>query len=161
MITQFRVSNGCCYQCCVVLEKVRAELFKESNVVRSLGRTFAVMDVDQDRLIDKQEFYWGLKNLGSSISKREASLLLDYLDTSKDGYIDYREFLAGVRGSPSEARCAAIEAAFKKFDNYGAGEVVVTELGQVFSCPDHPAVKSGECTVNDVFVQFLSTFGSK
>jgi Ca2+-binding EF-hand superfamily protein len=52
-------------------------------------------------LLDKQEFYWGLKNLGVNISKREAGILLEYLDTSKDGFVDFNEFVFGIRGLPS------------------------------------------------------------
>lgn len=85
----------------LVLERIRGDLFSQKNTVRSLGRTFSVMDADGNRLLDKQEFYWGLKNLGCNISKREAGILLEYLDTSKDGFVDFNEFLFGVRGLPS------------------------------------------------------------
>ena len=88
----------------VVLERTKDELFKGKNIVRSLGRTFTVIDASHDRLIDKQEFYWGLKNLGCSLTKREAAQLLDYLDTSKDGFVSFNEFLIGVRGVPNEVR---------------------------------------------------------
>ena len=136
-------------------------MFSKSCTVRSLGRTFTIWDSDNNRLIDKQEFYWGLKNLGCNISKREACCLLEYLDTSKDGYVDFNEFLLGVRGSPSEARQKVIDAAFEKFDIYKVGNISATELAQVFDCPDHPQVQAGDCTVNDVFVQFLACFGDK
>jgi hypothetical protein len=96
------------------------------------------MDTDQNRLVDKQEFYWGLKNLNIEITKREASILLDYLDTSRDGFVDYQEFLIGVRGSPSESRAAIINQAFDKFDVYGQDAVRAIELEQVFDCPSHP-----------------------
>lgn len=129
--------------------------------MRSLGRTFSVMDADNNRLIDKQEFYWGLKNLGCTVSKREAGILLEYLDTSKDGYVDFNEFLFGVRGQPSDPRCEVIKKAFCKFDVYNRGVVSAIELEQVFSCPQHPKVQSGEMTVNDVFIKFLGCFGDK
>jgi hypothetical protein len=57
----------------LVLQRTKDELFKGKNTVRSLGRTFTVIDANHDRLIDKQEFYWGLKNLGCSLSIREAA----------------------------------------------------------------------------------------
>ena len=66
------------------------------------------MDTDENRLVDKQEFYWGLKNLNISVTKREASILLEYLDTDKNGFVDYQEFLIGVRGQPAESRVAVI-----------------------------------------------------
>jgi Ca2+-binding EF-hand superfamily protein len=85
----------------VVLDRIKSDLFKAKNTVRSLGRTFTILDTNNDRVIDKQEFYWGLKNLGCAISKREASVLLEYLDTSKDGFVSFNEFIIGVRGLPN------------------------------------------------------------
>ena len=43
----------------------------------------------------------GLKEYGANITKREADVLLDYLDTDKDGYVNYNEFLYGLRGKPN------------------------------------------------------------
>jgi hypothetical protein len=119
------------------------------------------MDTDGNRLLDKQEFYWGLKNLGCTISKKEAGLLLEYLDTSKDGYVNYNEFLIGVRGSPNATRQEVIDRAFNKFDIFGENAVYAKELQQVFTCPKHPKVLSGDVTSHDVFVEFLATFGEK
>ena len=66
--------------------------------MRSLGKTFTIFDTDGNRQIDKQEFYWGLKNIGCNISKKEAALVLEYLDTNSNGFVDFREFLVGIRG---------------------------------------------------------------
>ncbi len=73
--------------------------------IGGMGRAFRIMDsVDGNRKIDKQEFYVGLKDLGVTISKREAELLLDFLDTNDDGYVSYDEFLYGIRGKPNVKR---------------------------------------------------------
>lgn len=88
-------------------------------------------------------------------------MLLDFLDTSRDGYINFSEFLVGIRGQPNEARQAVIKQAFDKFDTYSRGVVVASELEQSFCANDHPGIKEGTCTINDVFIQFLATFGDK
>jgi hypothetical protein len=36
---------------------------------------------DGNRQLDKQEFYWGIKDMGVNISKREAEILIEALDT--------------------------------------------------------------------------------
>lgn len=59
---------------------------------------------DGNRKIDKQEFYFGLKEQGVDILKREAEALLDFLDTNDDGYVDFNEFLYGIRGKPDMKR---------------------------------------------------------
>ena len=79
------------------------------------------MDDNGDRKIDKQEFYWGLQDLGAAVSKKEAEILLNYLDTNKDGVVSYDEFLVGMRGDPSDVRKDVIAQAYCKFDKDGNG----------------------------------------
>ena len=70
-----------------------------------MGRSFRTIDsMDGNRKIDKQEFYWGLKDLGANCTKREAEILLEYLDTDKDGFVNYDEFLVGIRGKVNQRR---------------------------------------------------------
>lgn len=126
-----------------------------------MGRSFKIMDDNGDRKIDTQEFYWGLKDMGADISKREAQTLLDYLDLNKDGVVSYDEFLYGIRGAPNETRMAVIDLCFAKFDQDGSGEVTSADLRVVYDTRDHPKVISGEMTEEEVFVQFLASFGDK
>merc|ERR1712060_266640 len=73
-----------------IMGKVRASLNARGvRTIRGMGRSFRIFDDNGDRKIDKQEFYWGLKDLGASISMREAQLLLQYLDTNQDGVVSY------------------------------------------------------------------------
>jgi Ca2+-binding EF-hand superfamily protein len=70
--------------------------------IRSLGKAFRSIDsYNGDRKIDKEEFYWGLRDFGVNISKKEADALLQYLDSNQDGYVNYDEFLVGIRGKPN------------------------------------------------------------
>ena len=70
--------------------------------MRGLGRAFKIIDLGNgDRKIDKEEFYFGLKDQGVTITKKEAEALLEYLDTNDDGYVNYDEFLYGIRGKPN------------------------------------------------------------
>ena len=119
------------------------------------------MDDNGDRKIDKQEFYWGLQDLGAKVSKKEAALLLDYLDTNQDGVVSYDEFLVGIRGAPNEQRMEVIDLAFQKFDRDGNGTINSADLRVVYDCSKHPKVISGEMTPEEVFVEFLASFGDK
>ena len=86
-----------------VLERVKKCLNERgTNTVRALGRAFRTIDsFNGDRKVDKEEFYFGLKDQGVTISKREAEVLLDFLDTNDDGFVNYDEFLVGIRGKPN------------------------------------------------------------
>ena len=124
-----------------VLEKVRADLEARGNkTIRGLGRSFKIMDMEGDRKLDKQELYWGLKDLGCTISKREAQICLETLDTNQDGFVDFNEFLRGIRGEPNEVRKEVIDRAFAKFDVDGSGLVSGADLQTVYSADAHPGV---------------------
>lgn len=126
-----------------------------------MGRSFRIFDDNGDRKIDKQEFYWGLKDLGAQISMNEAQILLSHLDTNKDGVVSYDEFLCGLRGSPNETRQEIINQCFHKFDADGNGTVTSADLRVVYDTSQHPKVMSGEMTDEEVFVQFLASFGDR
>ena len=118
-----------------VLEKVKTSLNARGvRTIRGMGRSFRIVDNNGDRKIDKQEFYWGLKDLGADVSKREALILLDHLDLNKDGVVSYDEFLYGIRGMPNATRQDIINAAFRKFDLDGNGTVTSADLRTVYNC---------------------------
>ena len=119
------------------------------------------MDDNGDRKIDKQEFYYGLQDLGAGVTKREADLLLTLLDINQDGSVNYDEFLVGIRGKPNEERQKVIDQAFCKFDSNGDGCVTAADLSTVYDCSSHPLVIQGKMTSEEVFVQFLGSFGDK
>lgn len=145
-----------------VLDKVKASLNARGvRTIRGMGRSFKIMDDNGDRKIDKQEFYWGLKDLGADISKKEAGILLDHLDANKDGVVSYDEFLYGIRGAPNAIRQDVIDQCFRKFDHDGNGVVTSADLRVVYDCSTHPKVISGEMTQEEVFVQFLASFGDR
>jgi len=159
-LTLSKVSN-CRDRQILVLEKVRADLSHRTKTLRSLGATFKMMDTNGDRKIDKQEFYWGLKDLSCSISKKEAGILLEALDTNADGFVNFDEFLVGLRGYPNATRQEVIDRAFHKFDKDCCGVIDACDLAVVFDCTKHPKVRSGEMTSDDVFIEFLACFGDK
>lgn len=116
---------------------------------------------DGNRKINKEEFYIGLKDLGVTISKREAEILLAYLDTDDDGVVNYDEFLFGIRGKPNQRRQTFIDKAFFKFDKDGTGVITAADLRGVYNCSQHPKVMSGEMTEDEVFTHFLKAYGDK
>jgi calcyphosin len=148
--------------CCKVIQKVREDLMaRGAQTIRGLGRAFRIMDMEGDRKLDKQEFYWGLKDMGCQLSKDECAVLLECLDTNHDGYINFDEFLLGVRGRPNEVRQERINAAFDKFNVDGGPCVRASDLRSVYDCSMHPRVQSGEMTTDEVFTEFLASFGDK
>lgn len=81
------------------------------------------------------------------------------LDTNRDGNVDYEEFLIGIRGKPNGRRQAMIDKAFLKFDKDGSSQISAADLRGVYNCNLHPKVQSGEMTEDQVFMEFLQSFG--
>ena len=49
-----------------VLDRVRTSLNARGvRTIRGMGRSFRIFDDNGDRKIDKQEFYWGMKDMGA------------------------------------------------------------------------------------------------
>ena len=132
-----------------------------AQTIRGLGRAFKVMDMEGDRKLDKQEFYYGLKDMGCGLDKNQCAVLLECLDTNQDGYINFDEFLVGIRGTPNAVRQERIDAAFVKFNRDGGECVQASDLQTVYDCSMHPKVMSGEMTPDEVFTEFLASFGDK
>lgn len=87
--------------------------------------------------------------------------MLNHLDTNGDGFVNFDEFLVGIRGRPSDVRMRYIEMAFFKFDKDANGFITADDLRGVYDCSMHPKVISGEVAADDVFVEFLKNFGDK
>lgn len=55
-------------------------------------------------------------------------------------------------------RKGAVEAVFKRLDKTGDGVVGVEDLKGVYSAKNHPKVKKGEATEDDLLKKFLNMF---
>jgi Ca2+-binding EF-hand superfamily protein len=53
---------------------------------------------------------------------------VQYYDKDIDGYVNFQDFLEGIRGKPNEIRQEIIDIAFKKFDTNGSGWIDVRDL---------------------------------
>lgn len=82
-----------------MLQKVRDQIFSRgAKTIRGLGRTFRALDsFDGNRKVDRNEFLVGLRENGVQITKEEANILLDFIDTNRDGTVDFDEFLVAIR----------------------------------------------------------------
>ena len=85
----------------LVLERVRAQIkARGAKTIRGLGRTFRNFDsFDGNHQIDREEFWSGLCEIQIRISRAEADQLMALFDTNGDGFVNFDEFLVGIRVS--------------------------------------------------------------
>jgi Ca2+-binding EF-hand superfamily protein len=123
-----------------------------------IRRNFKIADDDNSRSIDFDEFAKLIKDFRIALNELEVKKLFSIFDTDKSGRIDYEEFLYGVVGEMNDFRKEFVKKVFKKFDKDGSGVVDLNDLRGVYNARNHPDVRSGRRTEDEVLAEFLDTF---
>uniref|UniRef100_A0A3Q4GDC0 Calcyphosine-like b n=2 Tax=Pseudocrenilabrinae TaxID=318546 RepID=A0A3Q4GDC0_NEOBR len=90
-------------ECSDPIERLRLQcLTRGSSGIKGLGRTFRVMDDNNNRSLDFKEFMKGLNDYGVLMEKDEATALFQQFDRDGSGTIDFDEFLATLRVTQEE-----------------------------------------------------------
>lgn len=92
------------------------------------------------------------------MSEQDLAKLFGAFDRDGNGTIDYDEFLRGVRGPLSAPRKDLVTQAYRKLDKDGSGTVDINDLKGVYDAKQHPDVRAGKKTEEDILGEFLETF---
>jgi len=123
-----------------------------------LKRIFKIMDDDGSGYLDKQEFNKALKDYRVTVTPEEGNRLYSIFDLNRDGNISYDEFLRGVVGEMNQFRKNLVKKAFDKLDANKNGVVEIDDIKGVYNAKNHPDVKLGKKTEEEVLSEFLDTF---
>ncbi len=72
-------------------DKLKDKEKEDSN--KDLKKAFQIFDRDGDKQIDKNEFYFVIKNLDTDLSEREIEEMLKQADVDNNGSISEDEFI--------------------------------------------------------------------
>ncbi|XP_022101620.1 crustacean calcium-binding protein 23-like [Acanthaster planci] len=118
-------------------------------------KRFRKIDADGSGTLDLAEFKKGFENAGMTDGELEAA----FKTLDKDGSegLNKREFLDLLMPSMSEPRKALLKEVFQSADKTGDGVISSADLSRAFAS-NHPDVKSGSKTVEDMKAEFLNAF---
>ncbi|KRW99290.1 hypothetical protein PPERSA_07062 [Pseudocohnilembus persalinus] len=119
-----------------------------------LQKQFAIIDSDNDGLINLEQFKQALQRFRVDVTESEIEIVFNLFDKQLSKYINYRFFLYTLRGELDGFRTIVVQTVFDKIDTDRDGEVTLTECFQNFSARNHPEVKNNRKSEEEVNQEF-------
>lgn len=141
------------------IEKFRAKLLSRgAKGIIGIQRQFKIFDDDNSKSLEFEEFVKAVKDFKVDLSQNEIKVVFGAFDRDGQGSIDYDEFLRCIRGEMNERRKKIALQAFDKLDRDNSGILDINDIKYVYNAKNHPDVRSGKKTEEDIFGEFLETF---
>lgn len=84
--------------------------------------------------------------------------MFNIFDRDGSGEISYDEFLRIIRGEMNTFRQKIAMQAYKIMDSDGSGQLDINDIRQTYNAKQHPDVKAGKKTEDEILGEFLDTF---
>ena len=92
------------------------------------------------------------------MSDQQCVKVFHLFDRDGSGEISYDEFLRMIRGEMNQVRANIAKRCFTIMDKDGSGNLDINDIRQTYNAKNHPDVKSGKKTEDDILGEFLDTF---
>jgi len=142
-----------------LMDQLRKKL-KSRGAIGTIGlaRQFKIMDDNNSRSLDINEFTKAVTDYGLGFSKEQIKSLYGAFDINRDGSVDYDEFLRQICGEMNARRKKLVQQAFNKLDKDGSGVIDLSDIKGVYNASKHPDVTTGKKTEDEILREFLKTF---
>ena len=141
------------------LKKFKKEIISRGNGgIIYLGKQFKAFDTNNSKTLDYEEFSNALKEYKVELDDDEILKIFNLFDENGNGIIEYEEFIKELRGPMNEKRKAVVTQAFNKLDIDRSGFIDMNEIKHSYSAKNHPDVRLGKKTEEDIYTDFMETF---
>jgi Ca2+-binding EF-hand superfamily protein len=142
-----------------LLDNFRSKLAaRGTRGILGLARQFKIMDDDNSKNLSMEEFRKACKDYRIDMSDTELNQLYRAFDRDRSGTVDYDELLRGVRGPMNSFRRNLVGRAWNKLNRDGNDVINIEDIRGVYDPKNHPDVRSGKKTQDEVLNEFLETF---
>jgi len=151
----------------VVLESLRKKIVQRAgcDAISAFAKRFNIMsDIDiKDGKISSYELHAGLKQVGLDFGKMDCERLLEMVDTNKNGFVCYTEFLVALRGKINQRRLSLIDQAFLQLGPSPHPEtkqqvVSIKTMANRYDASFHPDVINGKKSADQAKLDFVSMY---
>jgi Ca2+-binding EF-hand superfamily protein len=126
--------------------------------ISSIGKKFKIADDNRSGSLDKEEFKKAMHDFRIGLNEKQTGKLFDIFDRDGSGEISYEEFLRMIRGEMNDFRKGIAKKAFAIMDKDGSGKLDINDIRQTYNAKNHPDVKAGKKTEDQILGEFLDTF---
>ena len=138
---------------------MRARLAKRgARGISGIGKKFKIADDNRSGSLDKEEFKKAMHDFRIGMNDAQTAKLFTIFDRDGSGEISYDEFLRNIRGEMNSFRKAIAMKAYKIMDSDKSGQLDINDIRQTYNAKQHPDVKSGKKTEDEILSEFLDTF---
>lgn len=142
-----------------MLEDIRQKIIaRGARGINGIKRVFKIMDDNDSKTLDMKEFIKAMQDYRVQVEQQDIAKVFKMFDRDGNGEINYDEFLRSIVGKMSDKRKNIVTLAFKRFDRDGNGFINLEDLKGRYNASQHPDVKMGKKTEEDVLYEFLDTF---
>lgn len=143
-----------------VRQRLQAALKQQSGGLLRLANLFKEFDTDGSGALSWEEFCAAIQKCGLAPSPQDIRAIFIDLDRDGNNEISYKEFIGAMRGELSNPRKVLIKRVFDSIDEDGDGIVTLADIGKHFNPKNHPDVRTGRATVNQLLNDFLNSFST-
>lgn len=141
------------------IAKIRSKL-RERGARGFIGfrRVFKIADNNGSGSLDWPEFWQVFQDYRLQVTDDDLRAAFGAFDVNGDQNVNFDEFLRHVVGEMNPTRKSLVAQAFAKLDRDGSGEVDKHDVTGVYDASNHPDVRAGKKTGEEVLTEFLDTF---